>query len=132
VFRLPYERVVESWRRCVARAYEPEALFARFVHQLDATYAKRLNPPRKVTWRDVRHGMGVLARLLAIAGTSSYRAAFWRFTWPLLKRGDIERVIAVGMVAHHLIMFARAAASGCENASFYSRKLRAVDPAQAA
>jgi len=132
LFRLPYERVVESWRRCVARAYEPEALFARFVHQLDATYAKRLNPPRKVTWRDVRHGMGVLARLLAIAGTSSYRAAFWRFTWPLLKRGDIERVIAVGMVAHHLIMFARAAASGCENASFYSRKLRAVDSAQAA
>ena len=127
VFRLPYERVVESWRRCVARAYEPEALFARFVHQLNATYARRLNPPRRVTWRDVRYGMGVLARLLAIAGTSSYRAAFWRFTLPLLRRGDIERVIAVGMVAHHLIMFARAAASGHENASFYSRKLRVVE-----
>jgi radical SAM superfamily enzyme YgiQ (UPF0313 family) len=133
VFRLPYERVVESWRRCVARAYEPEALFARFVHQLDTTYARRLNPPRRVTFRDVRYGMGVLARLLAIAGTSSYRAAFWRFSWPLLKKGDIERVIAVGMVAHHLIMFARAAAAGRENASFYSRKLRgAAESAQAA
>jgi radical SAM superfamily enzyme YgiQ (UPF0313 family) len=127
VFRLPYERVVATWRDCVARAYEPEALFRRFSHQLGATYAKRLNPPRVVRLRDVRYGLGVLARLLVIAGLASpYRGAFWRFAWPLLKKGDIERVIAVGLVAHHLILFARDAVRGRQNASFYSRKLRAI------
>jgi radical SAM superfamily enzyme YgiQ (UPF0313 family) len=125
VFRLPYARVVEMWRDCIARAYAPEALFARFQHQLEATYAKRLNPPRRVTARMVLFGLGVILRLIAIAGIASpYRRAFWRFAWPLIRKGDIERVIAVGMVAHHLIMFAREAAQGRQNASFYSRKLR--------
>jgi radical SAM superfamily enzyme YgiQ (UPF0313 family) len=124
-FLLPYQNVVEMWRDCIARAYEPEALFARFKHQLAATYAKRLNPPRQVTATEVFRGLSVLARLLIIAGvTSDYRRAFWRFAWPLLKSGDIERVVAVGMVAHHLIIFAREASQGRQNASFYSRKLR--------
>jgi radical SAM superfamily enzyme YgiQ (UPF0313 family) len=126
-FRLPYQRVVEMWRDCIARTYEPEALFARFNHQLEATYAKRLNPPRQVTAAAVFYGLGVLARLVIIAGiTGDYRRAFWRFAWPLFRRGDIERVIAVGMVAHHLITFAREATQGRQNASFYSRKLRST------
>lgn len=130
VFRLPYQQVVQMWQDAVAQAYEPDALFQRFIHQIDATYAKRLNPPRKVTTSDVVGGMGILARLLFFAGViGPYRDAFWRFAWPLLKKGDIERVIAVGMVAHHLIMFSRLAASGRQNASFYSTKLR---PAEAA
>ena len=44
--------------------------------------------------------------------------------WPRLIRGDIERVIMVGLVAHHLIRFAREAASGRHNASHYSMRLR--------
>jgi radical SAM superfamily enzyme YgiQ (UPF0313 family) len=134
LFHMPYQQVIEMWRECIARAYDPEALFQRFVHQLDATYAKRLNPPREVTGKMVREGMGILARSLFIVGiTSPYRRTFWRFAWPLLKKGDIERVVAVGLVAHHLIMFSREAASGRQNASFYSRKLRNAEvPAQAA
>ena len=125
LFHLPYERVLTMWRDCVRRTYDPDALFARFVHQLDACYAKRLNPPRQVTARMVRQGLGILARLFTIVGLrSDYRRTFWRFAWPLLKKGDVERVVAVGMVAHHLITFARQAASGRQNASFYSRKLR--------
>jgi hopanoid C-2 methylase len=125
VFRLPYADVVEMWRATVADAYEPEALFARFASQLEATYAKRLNPPRKVRLKDVLRGLGILRRLLVTVGLKShYRRVFWRFAWPRLKIGDIERVIAVGMVAHHLITFAEEAAAGRENASFYSRKLR--------
>jgi radical SAM superfamily enzyme YgiQ (UPF0313 family) len=125
IFRLPYARVIEMWRDCIAAAYDPEALYRRFEHQLEATYAKRLNPPRQVTARMVLFGLGVMVRLIAIAGIASpYRRAFWRFSWPLIRKGDIERVIAVGMVAHHLIMFAREAAQGRQNASFYSRKLR--------
>jgi radical SAM superfamily enzyme YgiQ (UPF0313 family) len=130
VFRMPYGQVVEMWRDCVAKAYDPDTLFARFTHQIEATYNKRLNPPRQVTFDDVAGGMAILARLLFYAGVlSHYRAAFWRFAWPLLKNGDIERVIAVGMVAHHLIMFSRLAVRGHENASFYSTKLRSAEAA---
>ncbi len=39
-FLRPYDEVVATWRRCVAHAYDPERLFARFAHQVDATYAK--------------------------------------------------------------------------------------------
>ena len=130
VFRLPYHQVVEMWRDCVAKAYDPDTLFGRFTHQIEATYNKRLNPPRVVTFDDVAGGMAILARLLFFAGVMShYRAAFWRFAWPLLKKGDIERVIAVGMVAHHLIMFSHLAVKGHQNASFYSTKLRSPEPA---
>jgi len=125
VFRLPYGEVVEMWRDCMAKAYAPDALFKRFEHQLEATYAKRLNPPRRVTPKMVLRGLGVIFRLLIAAGVMSpYRRAFWRFAWPLIKRGDIERVVAVGVVAHHLITFAQDAVSGRQNASFYSRKVR--------
>jgi radical SAM superfamily enzyme YgiQ (UPF0313 family) len=126
-FLLPYQRVVEMWRDCIARAYEPDALFARFNHQVATTYAKRLNPPHAAQAKDVLQGLGILVRLLYIAGlTGDYRGAFWRFAWPLLRSGDVERVISVGMVAHHLIIFAREASQGRQNASFYSRKLRSA------
>jgi radical SAM superfamily enzyme YgiQ (UPF0313 family) len=127
VFRLPYGEVVEMWRECMAKAYAPDALFKRFEHQLAATYAKRLNPPRRVTPKLVLRGIGVIVRLLIMAGVlSPYRRAFWRFAWPLIRKGDIERVVAVGVVAHHLITFAAEAVSGRQNASFYSRKVRGV------
>jgi radical SAM superfamily enzyme YgiQ (UPF0313 family) len=125
MFRLPYGDVVEMWRDCMAEVYAPDALFKRFEYQLQATYAKRLNPPRRVTPKMVLRGVGVIFRLLIKAGIfSPYRRAFWRFAWPLIRKGDIERVVAVGVVAHHLISFAREAVSGRQNASFYSRKVR--------
>jgi hypothetical protein len=73
----------------------------------------------------VLRGMGIIFRLVIAAGVlSPYRRAFWRFAWPLIRKGDIERVVAVGVVAHHLITFAQEAVSGRQNASFYSRKVR--------
>jgi hypothetical protein len=39
---------------------------------------------------------------------------------PALKKGDIEPVIHVGLVAHHLIHFARDCAAGVGEYSFYS------------
>jgi radical SAM superfamily enzyme YgiQ (UPF0313 family) len=124
-FLLPYAEVVDMWRDCIARAYEPEEVFARFRHQVDVTYINRLNPPRKVDAAMMLFGFGVIARLFVAAGiTSHYRRAFWRYAWPLLKSGNIEQLISTGLVAHHLIMFARDAASGKQNASFYSGKLR--------
>ncbi|HEY2178494.1 MAG TPA: DUF4070 domain-containing protein, partial [Caulobacteraceae bacterium] len=124
VFARPYGEVVGGWRECIAAAYEPAVLFARFEHQIGATYAHRLVPPRQVRLADISRGLAILSRVLWTCGvTSSYRRAFWGFAWPRLKRGDIERVIAVGTVAHHLISFAREASQGRQNASFYSGKL---------
>ena len=129
VFRLPYADVVEGWRGCIAEAYEPQALFDRFEHQIEATYAHRLSPPRKVTFADVKRGMAILARVLWTCGVKAdYRRVFWAFAWPRLKVLDIERVISVGVVAHHLISFAREAETGRQNASFYSGKLRRDAP----
>jgi hypothetical protein len=69
--------------------------------------------------------MTMLANIIWQVGIrSDYRREFWTFSLPLLRIGDIERVITVGLVAHHLILFARDASGGQQNASYYSTKLR--------
>ena len=125
VFRQPYRQVVDGWRECMAKVYEPTALFARFQHQVEATYPHRLAVERKVTWKDLKKGLRVISRVLWTCGvTAPYRRAFWDFAWPRLKALDIERVVQVGLVGHHLITFASEAARGAQNASFYSARLR--------
>jgi hypothetical protein len=52
-----------------------------------------------------------------------YRRVFWRMAKPALKSGDIETVIHVSLVSHHMISYAREAAAGFQTASFYSPKL---------
>jgi hopanoid C-2 methylase len=132
-FRLPYEQVLAVWRDCMARAYAPEAVYARYDHQARMTYPNRLklpNSPQRTSWRKVRRGLHLLRRILREVGIRShYRREFWRFAWPRLVRGEIDVVISVGMVAHHLIMFAREALQGRHNASHYSMKLREVPTA---
>ena len=127
-FILPYEHVVSTWRECMARAYTPEKLFARFEHQVRETYPHRLQPPnskQRLSWRNIKRGMTMLSNIIWHVGVKSdYRREFWKFAWPRLKTGDIERVISVGLVAHHLIVFARDASSGQQNASYYSTRLR--------
>jgi hopanoid C-2 methylase len=126
-FRLPYEQVMAMWRDCMARAYRPDAVFDRFRHQVSRTYPNRLklpNSPQRTSWRNVRRALGILGRLLwAVGILGDYRREFWKFALPLLARGDIERVIMVGLVAHHLVVFAREAVAGRCNASHYSDKL---------
>ena len=128
VFRLPYERVVEGWKWLVAETYRPEAVYGRFLHQVARTFPNRFRPSDargRVTWRNIRKGLSTLSRILLRVGLlGSYRSAFWRMAWPLLKRGDVESMIHVALVSHHLIRFANAAAAGRENASFYSAKHR--------
>ena len=53
-----------------------------------------------------------------------YRKVFWKFALGRLRHGDIEGLIGSAMIAHHLIMFARAASGGQQNASNYSIRLR--------
>jgi radical SAM superfamily enzyme YgiQ (UPF0313 family) len=123
-FRRPYDAVVEGWRACVAAAYEPRALFSRYQHQIAATYPHRYAPPRQFSWADLGRGLTILSRVLWTCGVvAPYRREFWAFAWPRLRALDIERVISVGLVAHHLLSFAREASEGRQNASFYSRKV---------
>lgn len=122
-FLLPRETVRANWLRCVTRANEPEALYRRFAHQIAATYPNRFDPGplRKVGKGDVTHGLAILARILWRVGVlSDYRRTFWGLAWPALKSGDIEAVIHVGLVGHHLIRFARDCQAGVGEYSFYS------------
>ena len=127
-FKLPYDHVVSTWRECMGRAYTPEKLFERFEYQVVHTYPNRIKLPNskeRLSLRNIKRGLTMFANIVWQVGVKSdYRREFWKFSLPLLKRGDIERVITVGLVAHHLILFARDASSGQQNASYYSTRLR--------
>jgi radical SAM superfamily enzyme YgiQ (UPF0313 family) len=122
-FLRPYDQVVASWRECIAYAYKPERLFARFVHQMDATYRNRIHPPARgqLTWSNVRRGLSLARNIAVRVGLrSSYRRVFWRAVWQALKRKQIEAIFGMGFVAHHLIQFTEEALAGKQNASFYA------------
>jgi radical SAM superfamily enzyme YgiQ (UPF0313 family) len=124
-FLRPYDQVLADWRRCIAHAYAPERLFARFLHQVDATYVNRLKVPAKgrLTLANLRQGLVLAFRVFTRVGLkSSYRREFWQAAWYALKRGQIEAMLSMGFVAHHLITFTREALRGEQNASFYSTR----------
>jgi hypothetical protein len=115
------------WRRCIAYAYTPERLFARFAHQVDATYANRLVSPvrGKLTLSNLRLA-SVLAFNVAlhIGVFADYRRWFWKAVLPALCRGQIDGALSMGVVGHHMIRFSREALRGEQNASFYSAQPR--------
>ena len=130
VFRLPYDQVVESWRRLVGDIYRPEELFRRFAHACAHVYPHRLKVSRRVSRAEVARGLWLLFKVLVSQGVlADYRRPFWRLAGPLLRAGRIEDLIHVALVSHHLIRFAREAVAGRENASFYSSRLRERDAA---
>jgi hopanoid C-2 methylase len=130
-FKLPYDEVLAMWRTCMAKAYQPHILFARYEYQMGATRPNRLKRPKsRQRWsaRNIARGLTILARVLWIVGVrGDYRRAFWKFALPRLARGQIEPVLSVGLCAHHLIMFAREACAGRSNASHYSAKARMLE-----
>jgi hypothetical protein len=109
-------------------AFEPEKLYARYQHQVDFTYANRLKvpvSPEQKSWANIKRGLIMLRKIFWQVGVlGDYRKVFWKFALPRLWHGDIESLISVTMIAHHLIMFARAASVGQQNASNYSIRLR--------
>jgi radical SAM superfamily enzyme YgiQ (UPF0313 family) len=133
-FLRPYDEVVATWRRCIAYAYDPERLFARFAHQVEATYAHRMKTPAsgKLTISNLC-GAVVLAFNIAVRVglLADYRRPFWRAARHALRRGQIDAMLGMGFAAHHLIQFSREALRGDQNASFYSTNVRerAVAPA---
>jgi hypothetical protein len=133
-FLRPYDEVVATWRRCIAYANDPERLFARFSHQVDATYVNRMIPPAKgkLNWSNLS-GAAVLAfRVIWRIGVrSDYRKPFWRAARHAFRRGQIDAVLGMGFIAHHLIQFTREALRGEQNASHYSAKTRDRGPGRA-
>jgi radical SAM superfamily enzyme YgiQ (UPF0313 family) len=128
-FLRPYDEVVATWRRCIAYAYAPERLFARYSHQIEATYPNRLVGPvrGKLTIRNLRGALIMAFRIAVRVGLlSDYRRPFWRAAWQALRRGQIDALLGMGFVAHHLIQFTREALRGDHNASFYSTRARAT------
>jgi hopanoid C-2 methylase len=131
-FLRPYDEVVAMWRRCIAYANDPERLFARFHHQVDATYINRMITPArgKLNWANLSSALVLAFRVVLHIGIlSNYRKPFWRAARHSLRRGQIDAVLGMGFIAHHLIQFTREALRGEQNASYYSTKLRAATPA---
>ena len=124
VFRRPYDEVVASWKRCIAEAYDPAALYARFAYNCEHTYPNRIRPnfgPERASWNNIAYGLRIMKNLLLKVGAqSNYRRTFWNLAVPLLRTGRIEDLIHVGLVGHHLIEFTREALAGTQNASFYA------------
>src|SRR3569833_2056171 len=127
-FLLLFDQVVESWHHNKKQAFEPTKLYERYQYQCDYTYANRLQVPvsdAMKTWPNIKRGLVMMAKIFWKIGVlGDYKRPFWTFAWGQLKRGEIENFIAVSMVAHHLITFARAASRGQQNASNYSIRLR--------
>jgi radical SAM superfamily enzyme YgiQ (UPF0313 family) len=123
-FLMPYDTVLEMWRRCIATAYEPAELYARYAHQQVATFPNRFDYPRNAS-RESREnmlmGLGLLARIVWRMGIRGhYRRTFWKMAWPALKSGKIEQLIHIAVVSYHLIEFTRDCLRGAGESSFYA------------
>ncbi len=123
-FKLPYEQVVAMWRRVFVAAFSPEAIYRRFRYQQQHAYPNRvaIPPTGKLSPANLWRGISTLAKLVWIVGvTGNYRRTFWQMAWPSLKALDIDEVIHVSLVAHHMISYAREAEAGFRSKSFYSK-----------
>jgi hopanoid C-2 methylase len=127
-FLLPYDHVVSEWKRCMRVAFEPTRLFERYEYQCEYTYSKRVKrspSPEEKSWTNIKRGLTMLRNVFWKVGVrGDYRRVFWKFALRRLRKGDIESLLGVAIIAHHLITFAREASGGNQNASNYSLRLR--------
>jgi hopanoid C-2 methylase len=137
-FARPYTEVLDDWRFAIRHAYAPEAIYRRFAWNFRHTYPNRIRPPlsrAQLSAANLRRGAVTLAKILWKIGLfGDYRRCFWHMAAPALRAGQIAELIAVALVAHHLICFARECTQGLQSASFYADQAkRAADqPAIAA
>jgi hypothetical protein len=127
-FKLPYEQMVEMWRRTFTAVYKPEAIYRRFAYHVEHVFPNRITPPnskQRVNLRNIRTALRIFANLLVRVGVmSDYREVFWKMARKALVKGDVEVMFHIGMVSHHLITFAREAGAGRHGASFYNQDAR--------
>jgi len=130
-FLLPYDTVLDMWRRCIEAAFEPTFLYARYAHQQAHTFPHRLAypvDPRRLAPHNIRRGLGIFARLFWRLGVrGDYRRAFWAMAARMLGTGRFEEFIHSVIVSHHLIEFARQCLAGMPEPSFYA-PVRSLPP----
>src|SRR6516162_1114604 len=135
VFARPYDEVLRNWRRSIRHAYTPAAIYRRFAWNAEHTYINRIALPlsrARLNFGNLRRAFGIIARLLIRVGLfGDYRRIFWQMAWPALRAGRIEELIHVGLVAHHMIVFARECAEGRGDAAFYAERLTPAEAAPA-
>ena len=136
VFARPYGEVLDSWRAAIRHAYRPEAIYRRFAWNLRHTYPNRIGLPAsraRVNLHNLRRFAVILAKIVVRVGLlGDYRRPFWRFALAALRAGRVEELIAVALVAHHMITFAGECTEGRQNASFYADRPRAAEGEPAA
>ncbi|HYE89482.1 MAG TPA: DUF4070 domain-containing protein, partial [Terriglobales bacterium] len=135
-FLMPYESVLDMWRRCIATAYAPEEVYARYAHQQTHTFPNRFDYPRNAqreSWDNMRMAVGLLGRIVWRIGVRApYRRTFWRMAWPALKSGKIEQLIHIATVTYHLIAFTEDCLRGAGESSFYAPAPATATPSAAA
>ena len=86
--------------------------------------------PQRASGRNVLMGFAILGRMFWRVGIrSDYRRTFWRAALPLLRAGQIEALINIAAVSHHLIAFTQQCARGVRESSFYAPVAPSVPPA---
>ena len=83
--------------------------------------------------RDLLTGAHAVSRVIARPFTGrrgDYRRTFWRMALPALRRGQIESLIHVGVVGHHLIQFTRHCLAGAGESSFYAPPVSEAEPVE--
>jgi hypothetical protein len=65
----------------------------------------------------------ILSRVVWRVGLQShYRAEFWNFLKARAREWDLESILHIGVVAHHLITYAQACTQGKMQSSNYSSR----------
>lgn len=110
-FLLPYEEVMNSWRRCLEEAYEPSTLFARYQYQCEYTYKNRLplfHSPERYGWKNICLALLILFKVVWKIGVlGPYKFAFWRFVLGQIRTGSLTGWLWPVVVSHQLVMYAR-------------------------
>jgi len=123
-FRMPYASVLDMWLKCITTAYDPAAVYARYMYNVEQTFPNRLpfpKNPRRASWRNIAMGLAILGRLFWRVGLrGDYRSTFWSAALPMVRAGDLEALINTAVVSHHLIEFTRQCARGARESSFYA------------
>ncbi|MDR3570326.1 MAG: B12-binding domain-containing radical SAM protein [Syntrophobacteraceae bacterium] len=127
-FLRPYDELINDWLGLIAEVYEPQALYQRYETQAIKTYPNRRRPKfplRQVTPRNLRRAFSIFIRLIWHVGIrSDYRRVFWRMFRTQLRRGLIENIFQIALVAHHLILYSRDTIAGRIHACHFAPRIR--------
>lgn len=130
VFKDPEAVVMARWAQVIDHAFEPAALFSRFLHNIEHTYAERLPLPLGrlgLSWNLLRNGVFALLAVLFYLGiVAPYRAHFWRMFVAAVRSGQIDAMIYVSTMAYHFIRFRDDVRAGQAQACIHSEAARAI------